>query len=59
MPGWEVGDVDEGYRPTAQAEGRWQTCAGMGQYEGRSELPVFNDLADAVILDDLAAVGKL
>lgn len=57
MPGRDVGDIDDGYRPAAETEGRWQTCEDMGQ-QGSSELARFRDLADAAILDDLAATGK-
>lgn len=59
IPGWDVGDIDTGYRSAAETEGRWETCEGMAQREGASELASFHDLADAAVLDDLAAVGRL
>jgi len=60
MPGWEVGDIDTGYLPATQTDGRWQTCVGMGQSEQNlAALDGFRDRSDAIILDDLAAAGKL
>jgi uncharacterized protein len=57
-PGWEVGNVGEGYRPGVDA--RWVSCG----YSARAIDPdaatsAFTDAVDAGVLDYLYATGRL
>ena len=59
-PGWDVGSAEVGYRPEAETDGKWETCAGLYRFdEERAVLEDFADAVDAALLDDLSLAGKL
>jgi uncharacterized protein len=58
-PEWRVGDIVDGYRPE-HVGSRWRTCEESFQNFSDTEFwDSLRDRVDAVLMDDLAALGRL
>jgi uncharacterized protein len=59
-PGWEVGTVDDGYRPFEDVADRWIACEDNYRYaEETGAVVSFQDAVDAALLDHLSETGRL
>jgi uncharacterized protein len=59
-PGLEVGTTATGYLPSAETEGRWQSCEDFYRFSDEDRgLASFQNTVDAALLDHLSAVGRL
>lgn len=59
-PGWQVGNVLDGYLPSEQTTDRWISCADRRQYsDDDNAVSAFNDAVDAAFLDYLHETGRL
>ncbi|WFE36306.1 radical SAM protein [Micromonospora sp. WMMD975] len=58
-PGFEVGDVDEGYLDVAGVPERWVTCGYEYEQPDRARFDSFQDRVDGRLLDYLHTTGRL